>query len=223
MISMCFDLSSSCIGTIFAQTKGEKITSLHRLAIIPKRPTGVDLGYTTKKQKTIDSNGKSFKGFLKPGEYAISQAEAKRRNAEFKVLEHRYLLNDIGKQVGYYLGKVKPDIIAIERNKAFNGILTTKLLAEIAGGLFFYAGAMKTTFYDVDEATVRARIRKDLPLNRNQVELAVDTKYEIYSRLRDYFTHEHPHLELDFEKMTMDESDALAVFYYLYQTKLRNG
>lgn len=224
MITMNFDLSSTCIGITFTQHKKKKLTFAKTLAIIPEKPTGKDYGYTTKKEKVIHYGGKKFKGFLKPGEFEISQAEAKRRSAKFKGDEHKELLKNIGDQCGLYLRKIKPDIIAIEKNASFNGILTTKLLAEIAGGLYFYAGANDIDLYDFPESTVRAYIRRtitDYSLTRNDgtTEIAVDTKWEIYCRLRAYFQKYYPGL-IDFDNMTMDESDSLAVFYYLYHTKL---
>lgn len=224
MIVMCFDLSSTCIGVTFAQLKQHQLTYAETLAIIPEIPSAKALGYTTKKSKTIHYNGNAFKGLLKPGEVYTSKGEAERRISEFKSFAHRELLKNIGKQCGFYLDKIKPNIIAIERNKSFNGVLTTKLLGEIAGGLYFYSGLKSTPLYDYDEATIRAKIRKDIvEFNRYQADsdkIALDTKWEIYCRLRTYFEKHYPTI-LAFSKMTMDESDSLAVFYHLLQTELK--
>ncbi|MGG4438225.1 hypothetical protein AAXE64_27120 [Priestia megaterium] len=218
---MCFDLSSTCIGITFAQLRKQKPIFVRTLAVIPQLPTGKTLGYTTQEPKEIHSNGNVFKGFLKPGESRISKAEATRRLSEFKVFKHRELLKDIGKQCGRFLYKVNPSIVALERNKAFNGVLTTKLLAEIAGGIYFYAGSKNADLHDEDEATIRAKIRKDMA-HVNVAEdgvVALNTKWEIYKRLQWYFETNYPGL-VDFSKMTMDESDSLAVFYHLLTTHL---
>ena len=221
VISICLDLSSKCIGSTFAQTVGSDIKYINTLPIVPNKPNGLDFGYTTKEPKPIDYRGATFKGFLLPDELQISKTEADKRNAEFKVFKHRMLLKDIGKQVGKYIDKLKPDIIVIERNSSFGGTLTTKLLAEIAGGLYFYTGAKNIEFYDYNESTVRAFIRKSIPnVDRTaglSDKMALDTKWEIYCRLKQYFEENHPGL-LNFEGMTMDESDSLATFYYLYKT-----
>ena len=222
MITMTFDLSSTCIGVTFAQIdKKKKIIYGETLPIIPKKPDGTDVGYTTKKPKKLESKGNTYTGYLKPGEVLISKAEADRRKRSFKNLEHNTLLRNIGIQCGRFLNKIKPDIVAIEKNKAgFNGILTTKLLAEIAGGIYFYCGAHAIEMYDWDEATVRSKLRKDIQhfsLNKKDSEqFSVDTKWEIYCRLRAYFNEYHPGV-FNFEKMGMDESDSLAIFYYLYK------
>lgn len=223
MIVMCFDLSSVCIGVTFAQLKEGKVTYLKTLAVIPKRPFAKELGYTTQEPKKIHYRGNSFLGLLKPGEHEISKEQAGKRIAEYKVIAHRQLLRNIGEQVGFYLDSIRPNIIAVEKNKSFNGILTTKLLAEIIGGLYFYSGARKIPLYDFDEATVRAKIRRDIQdftlFKQGTDKMAVDTKWEIHCRLRSYFEKHYPSL-IDFSNMTMDESDSLAVFYHLLTTEL---
>lgn len=218
---MSFDLSSTCIGVTFAQIddKTKKITYGKTLAIIPERLDAREFGYTTKVAKNIASGGKVFKGYLKEDEFSISKEEAKKRIMQLKHLQHNILLRNIGKQCGYFLKKINPDVVQIERNKSFNGILTTKLLAEIAGGLYFYCGSQDITMFDYDESTVRAKIRRDVKefSYEKDGKKALDTKWEIYCRLRAYFDHMK---FFDFEKMTLDESDSLAVFYYYYTTEV---
>lgn len=223
MIAMCFDLSSTCIGVTFAQFHKKDLFFIRTLAVIPEKPSGKELGFTTKDTKKIHSNGNIFQGFLYPDETTISQKEAKLRIALLKNHSHRSLLKNIGKQLGYYIEKVKPDVIAIEKNASFNGILTTKLLAEIAGGIYFIAGARNIPMYDYSEATIRAKIRKDIPeFNRYKEgtdQTALDTKWEIFCRLRTFFEKNHPTMQVDFNNITMDESDSLGVFYHLFTTE----
>lgn len=222
MIVMTFDLSSTCIGVTFAEIKeGTKITYGRTLPIIPRRMDPRDYGFTTLQPKKIANKGKEFKGYLKEGEFSISHQEAKSRNSYLKAQMHNFLLRDIGEQCGRFLGKIKPEIVCIERNASFNGVLTTKLLAEIAGGIYFYCGAMGIEMFDYPESTVRARIRRDITEFTYEKDglNAIDTKWEIYCRLRSYFECTWPGL-FDFSKMTMDESDSLAVFYYYYQTEV---
>ena len=222
MICMCFDLSSSCIGVSFALFKGERLAFVRTLAVIPDKPNGYDAGYTTQNPKVIEHNGIRFRSYLKPGEISISKTEGEKRVAEFKNMKHRLLLKNIGKQCGQLMNMVKPDVIALEKNKSFNGILTTKLLAEIAGGIYFYAGMRDIPLYDVDESVVRSFIRKTIPdyslYGDDADKIAIDVKWEIHCRLKKFFESEYPGL-LDFKNMTMDESDALAVFYYLLKSE----
>lgn len=224
MIAMCFDLSSVCIGVTFAQLKDGGIAYLKTLPIIPKEPNAYELGYTTKEPKKLDYHGNTFLGLLKSGELEISKKEAERRVAEYKNYRHRELLKNIGEQLGFYIDSVRPNIIAIEKNKAFNGVLTTKLLAEIAGGLYFICGAKKIPLHDFDEKTIRAKIRRDIKefnlYKQGTEQMAIDTKWEIHCRLRSFFEKKYPNI-VDFSNMTMDESDSLAVFYHLFTTELR--
>lgn len=224
MIAMCFDLSSVCIGVTFAQIKNNQLVFVKTLAVIPQKPNAKALGYTTQEPKMIDSRGNRFQALLKPKETTISQEVAKKRISEYKSFAHRELLKSIGRQCGYYLEKVNPHLMGMEKNKSFNGILTTKLLAEIAGGLYFWSGAREVPLHDFDESTIRAYIRKTIPQFTRYAEgtnqMAIDTKWEIYCRLRSFFESHYPGL-IDFDSMTMDESDSLAVFYYLYQTVIK--
>lgn len=182
------------------------------IPVIPVKPDGLMLGYTTKKPKTIASGGMEFKGFLKPEEFSISKTEATRRQSAFKVHAHNYLLRNIGKQLGNIIDRINPDEIVIERNKSFNGVLTTKLLAEIAGGLYFYAGARNIPLFDYDEATIRAYIRKTITdfsyADANGKE-SIDTKWEIRCRLKEVFGK-----LMNFDNVTLDETDALAALYF---------
>lgn len=212
MIVMTFDLSSKCIGVTFAQLDGPNIVYGKTLAVVPKKINATDLGFTTK------SPGKL--GLLRSGEDKTAKTEQVRRIRTYKNTRHNALLTNIGKQLGNFLLKIQPDIIAIERNKSFKGILTTKLLAEIAGGLYFWAGAFEMPIYDWDESEIRAKIRRDIPEvnleHPTKKKMALDTKWEIQCRLRAYFETKHPGI-FNFSNMTLDESDSLAVFYYLYK------
>jgi hypothetical protein len=220
MIAMCFDLSSVCIGVTFAQIDSAtfSITYGQTHAIIPEKPNPKWAGYAHAAPKILTHGEKKYKALLYHNEKYISMNEAAKRLAEFKNSSHNLLLRNIGEQCGRFLDKVQPDIVAIEKNKSYNGILTTKLLAEIAGGIYFYCGAKQIKLYDWDEATVRAKIRhdvKEFDLLHPGGGMAIDTKWEIHCRLRAYFERVAPGL-FPFNTMTMDESDSLAIFYYLY-------
>lgn len=227
MISMCFDLSSVCIGVTFAQTDDAsgKIIFGKTLAIIPEKPNPKQLGYAYATPKKLTHGGKSYSALLYANEDYINATEAARRLADFKNQSHNLLLRNIGEQCGRYLSKIRPQVVAIEKNKVFNGILTTKLLAEIAGGIYFYCGALHVPVYDWDEAKIRAQIRRDIKefsYENNRGQVAIDTKWEIHCRLRAYFEQQAPGV-FAFDAMNMDESDSLAVFYYLYTQVIQEG
>lgn len=209
------DLSSTNIGITRADIIDGKVTTLKTEALVPRKPTGRDFGYATVNEKKI---GTGYNAFLKEGEYHITKTEATRRRALVKAESHKQLLRNIGIDLGKILEEREVGFLAIERNVAFNGVLTTKLLAEIAGGLFFYSGLRDIPFADVLSGTVRSTVRHTIPLSRNErIEedgtIAYDTKSEIRLRLKKVYGH-----LTDFKDMTLDESDALAVFHHLKET-----
>ena len=207
-----FDLSSSLIGITYGIVEDRKVTSVRTEGIVPRKPNGKDYGYTTLKPKKI---GRGYPAFLLPGEHHISKAEADRRNKFIKHDAHRQLLLNIGEDIGERVESFGPSKLFIERNESFNGVLTTKLLAEIAGGLFFYSGLARVPFEDFNAATVRKTVRDTIPLSRQERvlkdgTLALETKLEIKERLRKVYGH-----MMDFDDMTTDESDSLALFHHV--------
>lgn len=212
-----FDLSSTLIGVTIGQFKDGELFYVKTIPLYPERIDGKSVGYTTKAPVTI---GTGYKGFLKPNEHHISEKEAKRRNSEFKVQKHRELLLDIFTKVGAVLRKIKFDVIIIERNSSFNGVLTTKLLGEIAGGLYAFAAMLDVQFYDFNESTVRSFIRKDLPYEtlEHDGKIIVGPKWEMRQRLEPEYR-EH----INFSKITLDEVDSLVLFHYFRKNHLQRS
>lgn len=218
---MSFDLSSTLIGVSVAtiDTKNKRIEQAMVMPVIPKKPTGKDLGYTTKNKKKVElRTGEMISSFLKEGEVIISKAEAKRRNATFRDESHKFLLMDIGKKLGTILHAVKPDIVMIERNEAFNGILTTKLLAEIAGGVYFWAGFFNSEFRAYNATTMRSLLNrhvKGADLQTEDGSHIVDTKMVVKRKIEKFLKDEQVDVK-NFEKATLDESDSfLPIIYFL--------
>lgn len=207
-----FDLSSTLIGITYGVVEDRVIKSIRTEGVVPRKPDGTHFGYTTKRPKKI---GRGYPAFLLPGEHHVSKAEAVQRVKRVKQEGHRDLLLQIGADLGRRLEAFPPSRLVIERNESFNGILTTKLLAEIAGGLFFYSGLKQIPFEDLNAALVRKTVRDTIPLSRDERvladgTLALETKLEIKERLRKVYGH-----LLDFDHMTTDESDSLALFHHL--------
>lgn len=207
-----FDLSSTLIGITYGVVEDKVIKTVRTEGIVPRKPDGKHYGYTTKKPKKI---GRGYPAYLLPGEHHISKAEADRRASHIKQDTHRRLLLHIGQDIGDRIDEFNPTHIFIERNESFNGVLTTKLLAEIAGGLFFYSGLRRIPFEDLNVSKVRKTVRETIPLSRAERVLAdgsvaLETKDEIKARLRKVYGH-----MTDFDGMTTDESDSLAIFHHV--------
>lgn len=209
---IAFDLSSTLIGATYGVIEDRVIKNVRTEGIVPRKPNGKDYGYTTQKPKKI---GSGYPAYLLPGEHHISKAEAERRARFIKHDSHRQLLLNIGEDIGERVEAFSPSRLIIERNESFNGVLTTKLLAEIAGGLFFYSGLARIPFEDLNAAVVRKSVRDNIALTRaervlSDGTLALDTKTEIKERLRKVYGH-----LIDFDTMTTDESDSLALFHHV--------
>lgn len=222
-VIVAFDLSSKVIGVTVAKLKKKNIQDIMVFPIIPKRADGKLFGFTTKNKKKVElRGGQTINTFLKEGEVTISKKEAARRNRMVKEEAHTYLLKDIGKQLGYILFELQPDVIVLERNEAFGGILTTKLLGEIAGGIYFWAG-----FFDVELASYNARTMRSL-LNKHvrgadvrngDGELIVDTKMIVKRKLEKFYEDNLGVKVEGWDNATLDESDALMAFTYYYMTE----
>lgn len=207
---IAFDLSSSCIGVTTATVIDGYVTQVKVADIVPRKFTGLDYGYKTKTPKKI---GAGYSAFLKEDEFHITKAEASRRQSDFKVFKHRDLLLDIGKQVSDYISSLDLDLVMIERNMTFNGVLTTKILAEIAGQIHYLAASNAIEFESRSVHTVRKLIRKAIPLSpadrvQKDGSVALETKAEIKARLKKVYGH-----LVDFDTMSEDGSDSLAVFH----------
>lgn len=207
---IAFDLSSSCIGVTTATVIDGTVTKVTVDDIVPRKFTGLDYGYKTKTPKKI---GSGYTAFLKEGEFHISKSEASRRQSEFKTSKHQDLLLDIGKQVSRFISSLDLDLVMIERNMTFNGVLTTKMLAEIAGQIHYLAASNAIEFESRSVHTVRKLIRNAIPLSRaDRVQtdgsIALETKAEIKARLKKVYGH-----LVDFDTMSEDGSDSLAVFH----------
>lgn len=222
---VALDLSSTQSGVAIADVNGigeyKKVTTL---AIKPQEANGKMLGYTTKAPKMLEGrDGRKFKAFLREGESYVTSAEARRRVAEFKKLSRVMLLKSSGKQLGIVLNTVKPDILIMEQNSSFNGVLTTKLLAEVAGGIYFWAGVTDTPLRVINVNTVRSMLQRlvpdpDLMLNGVRV---VDTKFRVKRQLVEYLTHRG--VRYNVEGCSLDETDALAQLVYFVEQEIIRG
>lgn len=221
-----FDLSSTLIGVSvgIVDEVNKKIERVMTLPIKPERADGLLFGFTTRNKKPITlRSGEVIKTYLKEGEVLISKAEAKVRNALVKNDAHTYLLKDIAWKIGSLIKNVKPDVIVIERNESFRGVLTTKLLAEIAGGVYCLAGIMEKPMYSYNVTTVRALMNKLVRQNtfyNDAGEVIADTKM-IFKEKNKVILEQLGLTVKGFDEASLDESDSLAclLYYFFHEIK----
>jgi hypothetical protein len=121
--------------------------------------------------------------------------------------------------MGGMIDKINPDLILVEKNAAFNGILTTVLLAKVMGSLLGIAGFKGIPVKEYPVITVRkhhnvADLVKEFVRGKTAQELQAlpdITK----AALRDLMFKKYGKYGIIFQ--TDDESDACVVFDYWYE------
>lgn len=220
MIIMSFDLSTACIGVVTARinNKSRRIEVIKSCPIIPPKFTPSVLGYNNSKKKLPTKGGEMLNTYWINGETVITKAEKERRDNQVRAQKDIYVLEHIGKTIGTMLQQIKPDLVIVEKNSAFNGILTTVLLAKVMGGLVNLAGLFGIPLKEYPVAKVRKHFNvstlvKEFVTGKTDEELQKIP--DITKRaLREFLQKKYGHLGIQFQ--TDDESDACVVFDYWY-------
>lgn len=132
---MSFDLSSSCIGCAVAKIDKSKVTKMRSCPIIPDTFDPRSIGFKNKSKKAIP--GKSYSSYIYKDEdiTKISKAEKKKRDVLVRNHKDSYVLKYISYEMNTLIAKIKPDVILVEKNEIFNGVLTSVLLGKVIGTL----------------------------------------------------------------------------------------
>lgn len=156
MIISSFDLSTTCTGALISEIdNNDNIIRVKSAPIIPEKFSPSELGYLNSKKKIVAKNGKVFSAYLKPEEKNISQAEKKRRDIEVRNFRNNKAISEISYNISEIVTNTRPNIILVEKNKIFNGILTSVLLGELMGSLEGVASANGVPVLKIDVETAR--------------------------------------------------------------------
>ena len=171
------------------------------------------LGYLPHKTKV--SAGSAY---VRTKDEKISKAIKKQRDVEVRNAINSAIKRELSLSIAEAVKNFKPDLILVERNESFHGVLTTKLLAEVRGILDGIAADIPIKAYNV------TKIRNRLDLARlvsNYISSLPDasalsgekhiTKRAIKKYLEDKY---------NARCSNTDESDSLAVFDYYYETEV---
>lgn len=226
MIIMSFDLSSVCIGVTAVEIiPGERIVKMRSCPIIPKEFDPTILGYMKSKKKLKTKDGKKeLNTYWKRGETTITIAEKERRDKEVRAQKDIYVLQYISKSINDLIIGVKPDLVLVEKNAIFNGILTSILLGKVMGTLVSVTGIHGIPLIEYPVNQVRSVF--NLPviireLQRNHTSEELMKIPDITKRaLREYLEKIYGQYGIVFQ--TDDESDSCAVFHY-WLTKIYDG
>lgn len=211
MIVMAFDLSSSCIGCVVAEVNGKHVQRIKSCPIIPEEFTAEKLGFLKRKQKVGETKSISSWVYYK-GEN-VSQAEKKRRDVQVRSSKDTWVLSKISQSMGDLIDGIRPDLIIVEKNEIFNGMLTSVLLGKVMGTLHGIAGLMRIP---IQEYRVNM-VRKPLNIGRLVQEFVRDTSADELRATPDITKRALRRLmerTYNIHFMTDDESDACVVFNY---------
>ena len=158
---LSFDLSLARTGVAFAEINDGAVSNVSTVSIIPsadERRLIEGLGFLYSKQKIDTKNGGSYQAYVTHKGERPPYAEKKKRDVAVRNAINMGKRNSLAEQIKLLFDKVKPELVLVERNESFNGILTTKLLAEARGILEGACVGAKIKQYSV------AEIRKNIDL-----------------------------------------------------------
>lgn len=209
---MAIDASSVCSGIVVAEIDDNReVSKIGSASIVPEKFSPKELGYKSSKVKM---NG--YTSYVKKGESFVSKTEAKRRNAEVRHARNDFKAKTISRQLNALITSIKPDIVVIEKNRTFNSVLTTALLAEVMGCVEGVCGANGIELKKVTVEAIRKEINapklvKGFSETRTIEELS---SYEDVTKeaIKDYLEHFY-----NIKMANTDEGDACAVFHYFYK------
>lgn len=218
---VALDSSSTCTGVVVADIKRNKIVKIGSCPIIPEKFDISSLGYRKTKKKMKSEDGTEYSSYIKPEESHVSAIEAKKRNVHVRHEKNSHKMKNIGAQLDNIIKYLKPDLIVIEKNKTFNSILTTALLAEVMGLVEGVASAngiaiKKYTVEQVRKNINCAKITSEFAKTRTPAELSNMSDVTKES-IKDYMMQLYQ--GKGFEPGTLDESDACLVFHYWFENE----
>jgi hypothetical protein len=160
MRTLSFDLSTVCVGILAAGIDDDtrKIKVMKSCPIFPPKYDVSAVGFMKSKKKLPSIRGnKELNTWARPGETHISETEKKHRDVMVRELEKHFILTHISQKVGDYIENIAPNVINVEKNSMFNGILTIELLAKLMGTLIGIAGDRGIPLNEYKVQTVRKR------------------------------------------------------------------
>lgn len=212
---MAFDLSSRCIGVVCAEIDArDNIKNILSCPIVPKKFDATLLGFKKSKVKFILSDGSSISAWGKEGETSISKAEKKKRDSQVRAQRDVYVLREISETIGMLIENIQPDLVLVEKNEIFNGILTSVLLGKVMGVLHGVCGSRGVPIEEYRVQSVRKpynvmKLTMDFVSGKNPEELSriPDISKRV---IREMLSLRYPSISFQ----TDDESDACLVFDY---------
>ena len=158
---LCFDLSLTCTGVAFADVDDNgAVNKMLTVSIIPDADEASaikKLGLLRKREIKTKSGG-GYRAYVTTTDEKPTYAEKKKRDVMVRNTVNMEKRASLAEQIKRLIDGTDPELILVERNESFNGILTTKLLAEARGILEGAGVGIEIKQYSV------AEIRKGIDL-----------------------------------------------------------
>lgn len=217
---LAFDLSTVCVGVVagIVDKKTKKPILVKSCPIIPRKFSPEKLGYMrSKKRLPTAKSGEVLNTYYKQGEATISKSEKQKRDREVRIKGNLFTLEYIGKQISLIISEVKPDIILVEKNEIFNGVLTSVLLGKVMGVLI---GVASSYSIPVNDEFKVSKVRSIIDLKKAVKSLVESLSEDEIKKVPDVTKRalrklmEEKYGEYGLVCKTDDESDACVVFNY---------
>lgn len=222
---LAFDLSSVCVGVVACELDDVTKNPVRVVScpIIPDKFNTEKLGYKKNKAKIKTKNGEFINSYIRNGEVEITKQEKKKRDVEVRKYSNLHSLSYISKQIEAIIKNIKPNLVLVEKNKIFNGILTSVLLGKVMGVLVGLTTGKGIELREYEVATVR----KDIDTVKCIRELVSGLSEEEINKIPDVTKRalriymESKYGEYGLKCSTDDESDACVVFNYWFEKEYK--
>ena len=151
---MSFDLSTKCIGCVSCAISNETLIAFYSAPIIPPQFNASELGFLKTKKK-LSCGIETINSWAKPGEKKITKQEKKKRDVFVREHKDVFVLAYISRKIEELISVVNPDIVVVEKNEIFNGVLTSVLLGRVNGVLHGICGPKNIPVYEYHVQDVR--------------------------------------------------------------------
>lgn len=219
---LSFDLSTTCTGVVGAELNNDKITFIKTFSIVPKidrEAVILKLGYLPSKRRIHLKSGTTIQSYVRPQNDHVTKTEKKKRDVEVRNATNSAIKQEMSIGLNQTISSFNPDLILVERNESFKGVLTTKLLAEARGILEGAAKEVPIKSYNV--ISVRSHLDLATLVQQYVDSLADASQLSGMTHITKYAIKHYLEKKYKINCNNTDESDALAVFDYYYETEVK--
>ena len=148
----------------------------------------------------------------------MSVTEKKKRDSAVRNARNRHQIDRMSQEFGKLLRAVKPDLVLIERNEMFRGIMTIEVLAKLTGTLIGECNGLGIHYetYNVNVVRKPYNVAKlSMEYARGRSESSVASEEDLAkAAIRFYLEQRYAAYGVSLD--TLDESDAALVFDYWF-------